>query len=112
MVTFDVSLGGLRQRYGQGDAASSPSKLLRELYPLLAHVPAAFIHLVPLDALLERCSELEAQPADQRGPLWGIPFAVKDNVDVAGLPTTAACPGFSYVPDKSSPAVDALLAAG
>ncbi|HEY6882013.1 MAG TPA: allophanate hydrolase, partial [Polyangiales bacterium] len=45
-------------------------------------------------------------------PLFGVPFAVKDNVDVRGMPTTAACPAFSYVPEVSSPAVDALLQAG
>ncbi len=45
-------------------------------------------------------------------PLWGIPFAVKDNIDAAGLPTTAACPAFAYTPKVSATAVDRLLAAG
>jgi hypothetical protein len=67
---------------------------------------------VSLDDLLARCSELESQPATSRGKLWGMPFAVKDNVDVAGIPTTAACEAFKYTPEKSSPAVEQLLAAG
>lgn len=45
-------------------------------------------------------------------PLWGVPFAVKDNIDVAGLPTTAACPTYAYTPAETAPAVERLLAAG
>ncbi len=45
-------------------------------------------------------------------PLWGVPFAVKDNIDVAGLPTTAACPDFAYTPTETAPAVARLQAAG
>ncbi|MBT3810402.1 MAG: allophanate hydrolase, partial [Rhodospirillaceae bacterium] len=44
-------------------------------------------------------------------PLFGIPFAVKDNIDVAGMPTTAGCPEFAYTPEISSPVVDRLIAA-
>lgn len=46
------------------------------------------------------------------GALAGVVLAVKDNVDVAGIPTTAACPEFSYIPDADAPAVTALKAAG
>ncbi|GAB3125598.1 allophanate hydrolase [Tsukamurella serpentis] len=46
------------------------------------------------------------------GPLAGIVLAVKDNVDVAGLPTTAACPGYTYHPANDAAAVAALRAAG
>src|SRR5437763_9917931 len=45
-------------------------------------------------------------------PLYGIPFAVKDNIDVAGLPTTAACPAFAYTPKADASCVNRLRAAG
>jgi allophanate hydrolase len=47
-----------------------------------------------------------------RQPLWGVPFAVKDNIDVAGMPTTAGCPAFEYLPDHSATVVSRLEAAG
>ncbi|MCM3066115.1 allophanate hydrolase [Priestia flexa] len=45
-------------------------------------------------------------------PLWGIPFAIKDNIDVANLDTTAACPEFSYTPQEHATVVEKLIAAG
>jgi allophanate hydrolase len=55
-------------------------------------------------------AQLEA--ADPAGPLYGVPFAVKDNIDVAGLPTTAACPKLSYQPVRHAPVVERLVQAG
>ena len=49
---------------------------------------------------------------DGRPPLFGVPIAVKDNIDVAGLPTTAACPGYAYQPAESAPLITRLQAAG
>ena len=53
-----------------------------------------------------------AESARSGGALAGVRLAVKDNVDVAGLPTTAACPEFAYRPDRDAPSVAALRAAG
>ncbi|MGW4355480.1 amidase family protein, partial [Nocardia sp. NPDC004582] len=55
---------------------------------------------------------VDADIATATGPLAGARLAVKDNVDVAGLPTTAACPDFAYTPERDAPAVAALRAAG
>lgn len=67
----------------------------------------AWITLVPLEDTLRRLESL-----DPSLPLYGQTFAVKDNIDVAGLPTTAACPTYAYTPTASNPVVQALLDAG
>ncbi len=58
------------------------------------------------------CRHLESLPQAARGPMYGVPFAVKDNIDVAGFPTTAACEAYKYHPPKSAPAVQRLVDAG
>ena len=70
-----------------------------------------WIHRVPEEALLARAADLERRGPEGM-PLYGIPFAIKDNIDLAGHPTTAACPDYRYVPDSSAPVVERLLAAG
>lgn len=72
---------------------------------------AIWITRLPEAAVIARARELEAEGAQGR-PLWGMPIAVKDNLDVAGLPTTAACPGYAYTATKTAPAVQHLLDAG
>lgn len=62
------------------------------------------------DDLLAAAAALERSDPDL--PLYGIPFAVKDNFDVAGLPTTAGCPGFARVAEETAPVVQRLLDAG
>ncbi len=62
-------------------------------------------------ALYARAAELETlDPAAL--PLYGVPFAIKDNIDLAGLPTTAACPAFAYQPEANAAAVQKLIDAG
>ena len=72
--------------------------------------PAIWITRLPDEAVLERARQVAATAPV--GPLWGVPFAVKDNLDVAGLPTTAACPDFASVAETTAPAMQRLLDAG
>jgi allophanate hydrolase len=70
-----------------------------------------WIHVAPEAELLDRAKTL-ARRNQADLPLYGIPFAVKDNIDVANMPTTAACPDFSYDPHASAVAVARLENAG
>src|SRR5271165_2120028 len=79
--------------------------------------PALWISRTSPAEIRRRASELDdAAAADpdfiEHHALFGIPFAVKDNIDVAGVPTTAACPAFAYTPSETAPVVRRLLSAG
>ncbi len=74
--------------------------------------PAIFISLRDEKAALAEAEQLAARKDAARLPLYGVPVAVKDNIDVAGMPTTAACPAFSYSPSLDATAVARLRAAG
>ena len=76
-----------------------------------------WISRVSPEQVLARAAELDRRAAADPGlverlPLFGMPFAVKDNMDVAGMVTTAGCPGFAYRADSSAPAVALLEEAG
>jgi len=73
--------------------------------------PAVFISLRDEKDALAEAEALTRKDAAQL-PLYGIPVAVKDNIDVAGLPTTAACPAFAYSPTRDATSVARLRAAG
>jgi allophanate hydrolase len=103
------TIPALRAAYAEG---LSPRKVVAEALARLARVddPGIFIHLADEAALMEEADALGA--FDPERPLWGIPFAVKDNIDVAGMPTTAACPAFAYRAERDAFAVARLRAAG
>lgn len=110
MLPDTLDLATIRVAYASGDC--TPAVLIASLYSKFVAAGDIFLFLAPLDVLLQRCTELECQPEAERGRLWGVPFGIKDNVDILGMPTTAACPAFSYMPTRDAPAVAALLAAG
>ena len=66
---------------------------------------------LPSESVRERARELSSRAPDSL-PLYGIPFAVKDNIDLERVPTTAGCPGYAYTPAVSAPVVERLIAAG
>src|ERR1043166_6912828 len=73
--------------------------------------PAIFITLRDENDTLAEAKALAAKGSTSL-PLYGVPFAVKDNIDVAGMPTTAACPDFAYTAKTDATAVARLRAAG
>ncbi|HEY1157630.1 MAG TPA: amidase family protein, partial [Arthrobacter sp.] len=75
--------------------------------------PEIWITLRSAEDLLAEAAVIDAAAAGGADlPLAGLLLAVKNNVDVAGIPTTAACPGFAYTPGKDAEAVARLRAAG
>ncbi|HEU5134062.1 MAG TPA: allophanate hydrolase [Steroidobacteraceae bacterium] len=110
-MSLDLSITTLRRAYLDGSLTPSAlvEKLLVERGKHAGH--NIWISKVSEDALRARARELEARdPASL--PLYGIPFAIKDNIDFAGLETTAGCPAFAYQPAESAPVVQALIDAG
>jgi len=74
---------------------------------------AVWIHRLTHAQLLEHVRRIETWKAEGKNlPLYGIPFAIKDNIDLAGHPTTAACPEYAYTPSQSATAVLKLIEAG
>lgn len=101
------TLDTLRRSYAEG---LRPEAVVAEAFRRLDAVgdPGIFIHEARETALAEA---LALGTPDGR-PLWGIPYAVKDNIDVAGMPTTAACPDFAYQAARDAFVVARLRAAG
>lgn len=112
MSSFDLRLPTLRAAYHTGKL--TPRGLitrLRERAALLNADYHLFIHLLS-DAELEPFfGALDSRTVESL-PLFGVPFAIKDNIDLADIPTTAACPAFAYTPPQSSTLVAQLIALG
>lgn len=98
---------------GQISAVAVAQNALARLAAYDAIQPQVWISRAEPDALLAAAAAIDARiAAGEVLPLAGVPFAVKDNIDVAGFETTAACPAFAYRPHASATTVERLLAAG
>ncbi|KAF3927346.1 Amidase [Orbilia brochopaga] len=99
-------------------AGVSPITVLEAVYSKIETYskidPAVFIHLVEKKVAFARAEELMKAHPDRRNlpPLWGVPFSVKDSIDVAGVPTTTACPPLAFVPTQSAAVYDKVVARG
>ncbi|WP_421870371.1 allophanate hydrolase [Pararhizobium sp.] len=96
-------------------AGLDPANIILNMYDqiLEAGLRPVWISLLPIEYILSLVEQAKARKAaGAELPLFGIPFAVKDNIDVAGVSTTAGCPEFSYVPEKNAFVIDRLIAAG
>jgi allophanate hydrolase len=113
MLPLMLDLTTLRDAYATGRL--TPLDVVEEVIRRRAAAtdPAIYISTVPDAALRAAAARLMmAHPQVNSLPLWGIPFAAKDNIDAADLPTTAACAEFAYQPDADSTVVARLKAAG
>lgn len=70
-----------------------------------------WIHLLTAEEIEPYLTYIESHDKEEL-PLWGIPFAIKDNIDLAGIPTTAGCAEYSYIPTENAYVVERLLQAG
>lgn len=105
-----TDIASLHALYAQG---LSPGGVIETVYARIREAadPGIFLALADPDRLHAEARALGAFDPVAK-PLWGIPFAVKDNIDAAGLPTTAAAPAFSYRPSRDAFAVQRLREAG
>src|ERR1700746_3430252 len=92
---------------------TKPTHLMRRVLDNIAAAPDrnVWITLLPQERVLEMASALATREPESL-PLYGIPFALKDNIDLAGTLTTAGCPAYAYTPAESAFVVGNLIAAG
>jgi allophanate hydrolase len=109
-MKLELDIDSLRRAYLTGTL--QPMEVMRHLHSLIsADTHNAWLHVLSLESLQEYVEALAGKDPALL-PLYGIPFAIKDNIDLAGAPTTAACPAFSHTPSQHASVVQRLIAAG
>lgn len=105
-----LSISWIKKAYRDGTL--TPEELIEAILERNEHYSDYHIWIVPPTQEFIEPYLKTLQTMDPSLPLWGIPFAIKDNMDLAGIPTTAACPDYAYVPTENATVVDKLLRAG
>ncbi len=111
----DLSISSLQKAYRNGLSPMTVMQVVLErIEKYTAIDPAVWIYRAPKDSVLEQVRELQSKwpHPDSLPPLYGVPFSVKDSIDIAGLPTTTACPPLAHIPSKSAPSYETLLSQG
>ena len=112
--TLDLTLNGLQNHYAKADF--TPQELVSHLLNRCQEFTSKnlWIELFTLDKLQHLLDDLEqkSNAAQASLPLYGVPFAVKDNIDIAEIPTTAGCPEFAYVAKENASVIQHLIQAG
>lgn len=106
------TIAELRGRYESGD--TTPADVCRQVLDDVGRRGAdgVWISVADRAAVEARCAELAADGPREDLPLYGIPFGVKDSIDIEGWETTLACPAYAYVAERTAPVITRLLAAG
>lgn len=112
LSSLSLDVTSLQNYYRNG---GSPVELFNFIYDRIVEdnktFPSVWIHLQSREEALESIKHLQGvNPHDL--PLYGIPFSVKDNIDVDGMPTTAACSAYKFYPEASAIVVARLQDAG
>jgi allophanate hydrolase len=108
----ELDIQSLIRSYRSGN--DTPTAVVRAIYAEIRKQgkQPVWIHLMSEEDSLARAASLESHTNSDSLPLFGVPFAVKDNFDVAGMETTAACPAFAHLAKETATAVQKLLDAG
>jgi allophanate hydrolase len=110
-TSLDITTLSDGYRRGAFTPADVIAQVLSRIRTEAQHSHHIWIHCLGQEEIRPYLDALAAvDPADR--PLYGIPFAIKDNIDLAGVPTTAACEAYAYVPHESAHAVALLIEAG
>lgn len=109
-LQYNFSIQQLKSQYAKNEV--TPRQVVEKIVHLAQRDEMYNIWITPpsLPMLEPYLQQLEEK--DKSLPLWGIPFAVKDNIDVAGMPTTAGCESFAFEPEKNAYIVQRLIDAG
>jgi allophanate hydrolase len=110
-VPFELTIEALQQGYRRN--YFTPEEVIGAIIRRCKRDKAMNIWITPpsmelIAPYIEKLGQLDSATS----PLWGVPFAVKDNIDVAGWPTTAACKSYAYTPKEHAAVVERLIAAG